>query len=131
MKRRQLAATFLIKVTEFFRDPDLFETLREQLLPQLIADARERGELRIWSAGCATGEEAYSLAMVLADLLDDELDTLPVRIFATDVAADALELARRGIYPASALARPAARSRSTGTSRISMGSTRCSAGSGS
>ncbi|MDF2759128.1 MAG: hypothetical protein K0S99_1760 [Thermomicrobiales bacterium] len=100
---RQLAATFLIKVTEFFRDPDLFETLREQLLPQLIADARERGELRIWSAGCATGEEAYSLAMVLADLLGDELDTLPVRIFATDVAADALELARRGIYPASAL----------------------------
>jgi two-component system, chemotaxis family, CheB/CheR fusion protein len=100
---RQLAAGFLIKVTEFFRDPDLFETLREQVLPQLIVDARERGELRIWSAGCATGEEAYSLAMLLADLLGDEFATLPVRIFATDIAADALDLARRGIYPASAL----------------------------
>ncbi|HEX2280223.1 MAG TPA: CheR family methyltransferase, partial [Thermomicrobiales bacterium] len=99
----QLTASFLIKVTTFFRDPDLFETLREQVLPQLVADARERGDLRIWSAGCATGEEAYSLAMLLADLLGDELDTLPVRIFATDVAADALALARRGIYPEAAL----------------------------
>ena len=99
----QLAATFLIKVTEFFRDPDLFDALREQVLPQLIADARQRGDLRIWSAGCATGEEAYSLAMLLADLLGDGLDQLPVRIFATDIAADALDLARRGIYPAAAL----------------------------
>jgi two-component system CheB/CheR fusion protein len=99
----QLAASFLIKVTEFFRDPDLFQMLRDQLLPQLIAHARERGDLRIWSAGCATGEEAYSLAMLVADLLGDELDTLPVRIFATDLAADALDLARRGIYPESAL----------------------------
>jgi two-component system CheB/CheR fusion protein len=100
---RQLAASFLIKVTEFFRDPDLFDTLRDNVLPQLIADARERGELRVWSAGCATGEEAYSLAMLLTDLLGDEVDTLPVRIFATDIAADALDLARRGIYPESAL----------------------------
>jgi two-component system CheB/CheR fusion protein len=99
----QLAASLLIKVTEFFRDPDLFEMLRDQVLPQLIADARERGDLRIWSAGCATGEEAYSLAMLVADLLGDELDTLPVRIFATDIAAEALDLARRGIYPESAL----------------------------
>ena len=99
----QLAASFLIKVTEFFRDPDLFETLRDQVLPKLIADAQERGDLRIWSAGCATGEEAYSLAMLLIDLLGDEADRLQVRIFATDLAADALDLARRGIYPETAL----------------------------
>ena len=100
---QRLVASFLIKVTEFFRDPELFDYLRDQILPNLLAQARERGELRIWSAGCATGEEAYSLAMLIVDLLGDELESLTVRIFATDIALDAIDFARRGIYPASAL----------------------------
>src|SRR5918998_202628 len=100
---QRLVASFLIKVTEFFRDPELFIHLRDHVLPALIIEARERGELRIWSAGCATGEEAYTLAMLVSDLLADESLELPVRIFATDVAADAVEFARRGIYSAAAL----------------------------
>jgi two-component system, chemotaxis family, CheB/CheR fusion protein len=102
-EQQVLVAHFLIKVTEFFRDPELFDALRDQVLPTLIAEARERGELRIWSAGCATGEEAYSVAMLVADLLGDELATLPVRIFATDVSPDVVEFARHGVYPASAV----------------------------
>ncbi len=101
---QRLISTFLIKVTEFFRDPALFAQLGDRILPDIIEQARHnRGELRLWSAGCATGEEAYSLAIVLAELLGDEVETMPVRIFATDLDADAIAFARRGIYPASAL----------------------------
>ncbi len=100
---QRLVASFLIKVTEFFRDPDLFAYLRDQVLPALVDEARGRGELRLWSAGSATGEEAYTLAMLVADLLGDELGTFPVRIFATDVATDAIEFARRGVYTEAAL----------------------------
>ncbi len=96
---QRLTASFLIKVTEFFRDRDLFDELRDTVIPKLIADARERDrELRVWSAGCATGEEAYSLAMLIADALGDELDSFNVRIFATDVDGDAITFARRGVY---------------------------------
>jgi len=99
----RLISAFLIKVTEFFRDRDLFSYLRETTLPELIEAARQRGyELRLWSAGCATGEEAYSLAILLAELLGDELDRFTIRIFATDLDTDAINFARRGVYsPAS------------------------------
>lgn len=101
----KLAASFLINVTEFFRDPALFTALRERVLPELIAHARmDNGNvLRIWSAGCATGEEAYSLAILVADALGDALGQYTVQIFATDLDEDALAFARRGIYPAAAL----------------------------
>jgi two-component system CheB/CheR fusion protein len=70
---QQLAASFMIKVIDFFRDPELFAALQQRLLPELIARAREQGqELRLWSAGCATGEEAYSLAILVAELLREE-----------------------------------------------------------
>jgi two-component system, chemotaxis family, CheB/CheR fusion protein len=102
---QRLVSSFLIKVTEFFRDPQLFDYLREKLLPELTKTAREQhsNELRIWSAGCATGEEAYSLSILVADVLSDDLPDFNVRIFATDVDADAIAFARRGVYPASAL----------------------------
>src|SRR5215218_4798214 len=100
---QRLVASFLIKVTEFFRDPELFDYLRDRVLPGLVNEARERGELRIWSAGCATGEEAYTLAMLVSDLLGEDTEELPVRIFATDIASDAVEFARRGIYTQAAL----------------------------
>lgn len=100
----QLINAFLIKVTEFFRDPDLFAYLRNEVLPDMISYARARGnEIRIWSVGCATGEEAYSLAILISEALGQELDQFNVRIFATDVDAEAVAFARRGIYPASAL----------------------------
>jgi two-component system CheB/CheR fusion protein len=100
-----LVSTFLIKVTEFFRDDDLFTALRQQVLPDLITRARENGnELRIWSAGCATGEEAYSLAILVAEALGDELERYNVQIFATDLDEEAVAFARRGIYPRASVA---------------------------
>lgn len=101
---QRLISSFLIKVTQFFRDPELFNYLHGQVLPKLLDTARERQELRLWSAGCATGEEAYSLAILVADMLDGELEEITVRIFATDLDSDAVAFARRGIFPAAALA---------------------------
>ena len=101
---QRLSSAFLIKVTQFFRDADLFEYLRDTVLPALITDARGRDrELRVWSAGCATGEEAYSLAVLIAEALGDDLDAFTVRIFATDLDEDAIAFARRAVYPASSL----------------------------
>jgi two-component system CheB/CheR fusion protein len=103
----RLIASFLIHVTEFFRDPELFAALSEQVLPELIAHAEEQGidhELRVWSAGCATGEEAYSLAMLVAEALGEQLPLFTVQIFATDVDDEAVAFARRGVYTAAALA---------------------------
>ncbi len=101
---QQLANAFLIRVTEFFRDEELFEYLGEEVIPRLIEEARERGsQLRFWSAGCATGEEAYSLAILAAEALGDELSRFSVRIFATDLDEKAVAFARRGIYSRQAL----------------------------
>jgi two-component system CheB/CheR fusion protein len=101
---RQLIGAFLIKVTEFFRDPQLFDYLKEEVLPGLIEEAREgENQLRIWSAGCATGEEAYSLAILVSEVLGREAGLFNVRIFATDIDEDAVRSARRGVYPPSAL----------------------------
>ncbi len=101
---QRLVSSFLIKVTEFMRDPELFDILREQVLPELIAYSRTHGnELRIWSAGCATGEEAFSLAILVCEALKEELERFTVKIFATDLDGDAVAFARRGLYPADAL----------------------------
>lgn len=101
---QRLLAAFLIKVTEFFRDAPLFDELRNVVLPRLIAEARERGgELRLWSAGTSTGEEAYSLAMLCAEALEESDAGVSVRIFATDVDEEAISFARHGVYSAEAL----------------------------
>ena len=100
----RLVNSFLIKVTEFFRDPKLFDYLRESVLPELKAEARrDKRELRIWSAGCSTGEEAYSLAMVVVEALGEERPWPEVRIFATDIDREAIAFARRGIYSPAAV----------------------------
>ena len=99
----RLTSSLLIKVTEFFRDRELYDHLRSVVLPTLIEAAEPTRELRLWSAGCATGEEAYSLAILVAEALGDELPTWNVRIFATDADAEAIAFARRGVYPASAI----------------------------
>ena len=100
----ELARSFLIRVTEFFRDPEAFEYLRREILPPLIEAGRGRGKvLRMWSAGCATGEEAFSLALLVSELLAAELSSWNVRIFATDLDEEAVTFARRGVYPSSVL----------------------------
>lgn len=101
----RLSASLLIKVTGFFRDRLLFDYLREVVLPEIISQAqKQHHRLRIWSAGCATGEEAYSLAILIAECLGDELDQFNVQIFATDADEDAVAFARRGVYSTAALA---------------------------
>jgi two-component system CheB/CheR fusion protein len=109
----KLISSLLIKVTEFFRDPKVFDHLRTQTLPMLIDAARKEGrQLRVWSAGCSTGEEAYSLAITLLEALGDD-KTLDVRVFATDIDGAAIAFARRGLYPPGALKKvpPAIRER--------------------
>ena len=100
----ELVKAFLIKVTGFFRDPEAFDFLKQTVLPELIDRARENGRImRVWSAGCATGEEAYSMALLIADALGPNLPEWSVKIFATDLAADAIAFARRGLYPETVL----------------------------
>lgn len=101
----ELVKAFLIKVTGFFRDPEAFEVIKQSIIPLLIDKGKENGRtIRAWSAGCATGEEAYSLALLIADQLDGDFPEWNVKIFATDVAADAVAFARRGLYPENVLA---------------------------
>ena len=89
-----------INVTRFFRDPQAWSYLREEVLPRLLA-ASEAGEpIRLWSAGCASGEEAYTLAMVVAEALGPEQFRRRVKIYATDVDDEALSRARLGSYTA-------------------------------
>ena len=90
----------LIGVTKFFRDPDAFEGLKNQLLP-LVRQKPADGTIRVWVPGCSTGEEAYSVAMLLQECLDQEDASryLKVQLFATDLNADAIEFARAGTYP--------------------------------
>ena len=93
----ELSSELLISVTSFFRDPDVFEALTNRLAG--IIEAKASGqEVRVWVAGCATGEEAYSIAMITLDLLDRMKKTLLVKIFATDLDHDAILEARTGIY---------------------------------
>ncbi len=101
-----LVADFLIKVTEFMRDADLFSYLQTQVLPKIIEHSRLHNdkELRFWSAGCATGEEAYSLAILLSELLGPELAEFNIKIFATDLDSEAIAFARKGFYSTKALA---------------------------
>jgi two-component system CheB/CheR fusion protein len=93
----------LIGVTNFFRDPEAWEELRSVVLPELLASAGPERRFRAWVAGCSTGEEAFSLAMVFAEAQERLLrpGQYALQIFATDLSADAIALARRGRYPAS------------------------------
>jgi two-component system CheB/CheR fusion protein len=101
---QELVKAFLIKVTGFFRDQEAYDYLKKEVVPELI-DRGKRNErnLRLWSAGCATGEEAYSLALLIADQLGPDFPEWNVKVFATDLAADAIAFARRGLYPETVL----------------------------
>jgi two-component system CheB/CheR fusion protein len=93
----RLYESLLINVTEFFRDSEYFDCLREQVLPSLLAHHPDT-PIRIWVPGCSTGEEAYSLGMLVRELLDDKGLARPVQIFGTDVSDWAIAYARAGVY---------------------------------
>ncbi len=95
----KLYQDLLIRITQFFRDPEAFTALKEQVFPNLVQQSRTNtNPLRIWVAGCATGEEVYSLAIALLEYLESRPERLPIKILATDINEAALEKARAGIY---------------------------------
>jgi len=95
--------TILINVTSFFRDPDAWTFLQREVVPELLADTLPDQEIRVWSAGCSSGEEAYSLAIMFAEALGVEECLRRVKIYATDIDEEALRQARSGLYPAKSL----------------------------
>jgi len=95
--------TVLINVTGFFRDAEAWAALRTEALPPVIEAATVAGRLRVWSAGCSTGEETYSAAIVIADALGPQAAAVDVKIYATDVDEEALVTARQGVFRADQL----------------------------
>lgn len=99
---RELLNLLTVNHTYFFRNEPQFSVLQRKILPDLIQKKRQSGQkptLRIWSAGCSTGEEPYTIAIILRELIPD-IDAWDIQIFATDASSQALEKARRGIYGA-------------------------------
>ncbi len=100
-ERGRMLSALTTNVTHFFRENHHFEQLRTKVLPPLLARARAGGKVRIWSAGCSSGQEPYSIAMVLCDLADD-IARLDIRILATDIDPEMTALGRAARYdPAS------------------------------
>ncbi|MBD3583068.1 CheR family methyltransferase [Flavobacterium selenitireducens] len=95
---QSLLKDLLISVTNFFRDKKAFETLEQDIIPRLFQEKKGMDQVRIWVAGCATGEEAYSLAMLCAERLAIMIDPPKVQIFATDIDEAAIGTARAGLY---------------------------------
>ncbi|CRL51095.1 CheR family methyltransferase [Pseudomonas sp. URMO17WK12:I11] len=100
---KALLGDMLIGVTNFFRDREAFEALERDVLPQLVSAAvsaqPEKEEIRVWSAGCSTGEEAYSLAILLNDQLQLDASKATMQLFATDIDERAISVGRAGLYP--------------------------------
>ncbi len=101
-EKRLMISALTTNVTNFFRENHHFEQLRDTALPQLVTKARAGGRVRLWSAGCSNGQEAYSMAMVLADLLPD-VDKYDVRILATDIDPVMIKRGRDAVYEPSRL----------------------------
>ena len=91
----------LINVTGFFRDPEGFESLRKDAFPLMLKNKSASSPIRIWVPGCSTGEEAYSLAIVLLEFLGERAANTQIQIFATDISEGIIQKARSGIYPES------------------------------
>jgi two-component system CheB/CheR fusion protein len=91
----------LIGVTNFFRDPEAFEVLQAQVIPKLFEGKPAGSAVRVWCAGCSTGEEAYSIAILLQEQLEQRKASYKVQVFATDIDSRAIAVARTGLYPAS------------------------------
>jgi two-component system, chemotaxis family, CheB/CheR fusion protein len=94
----------LIYVTSFFRDPESFDTLSSKVFPEIVKDKSPKTPIRIWIAGCSTGEEAYSIAICLLEFLAERSMNLPIQIYATDISESAIAQARSGFYTVSQVA---------------------------
>ncbi|NGP75656.1 GAF domain-containing protein [Balneolaceae bacterium YR4-1] len=101
---KELFKDLLISVTNFFRDPDAFSSLKETIIPKLFEDKDSKDSVRVWVPGCATGEEAYSLAMLLHEHAQTLSNPPQIQIFATDIDEKALVIARKGCYNESIVA---------------------------
>ena len=91
----------LIGVTSFFRDPEAFDVLEQQVIPKLFEGKPVGAVVRVWTAGCSTGEEAYSIAILLVERMEALKQSYTVQVFATDIDSQAIVTARAGLYPAS------------------------------
>jgi len=114
-------------VTAFFRDPPAWESLAQEILPRLLSGKRPEEPIRIWSAGCASGEEAYGLAMTLAEAIGPDAFRDRVKIYATDVDEHALAKARSAQYDSRGSPSICWRGTSRRPAATSGGSTRTSA----
>ena len=94
----------LIGVTNFFRDPEIFETIEKSVIPKLFEGKAAGSVIRVWVPGCSTGEEAYSLAILLREYIEEHQQAFRVQMFATDIDQEAIEHARAGVYPSSIVA---------------------------
>ena len=101
-ERQKMLAALTTNVTRFFREPHHFDHLKAKVLPRLVAKARAGGRVRIWSAGCSTGPEPYSIGMTLLEALPEAVD-LDVRILATDIDPNVVATAREGVYSEEAI----------------------------
>ena len=90
----------LIGVTSFFRDPDAFQVLEDQVIPKLFENKSRNAVIRVWTTGCSTGEEAYSIAILLVERMEMLKQSYTVQVFATDIDPQAIATARTGLYPA-------------------------------
>ncbi|MEM6473950.1 MAG: CheR family methyltransferase, partial [Planctomycetota bacterium] len=95
----------LVEVTEFFRDEAAFRILRTTVIPNLVENKPDNGEIRVWVPGCATGEEAYSIAMLIDEAISKSGRKIEFRVFATDVHRSSLETASLAVYPANSTTR--------------------------
>ena len=91
----------LIGVTSFFRDPQAFETIKEKVIPGLLDQLEPKQALRVWVPGCSTGEEVYSLVIIIKECLARAGKDVPLQVFGTDIDKTAVDKAREGLYPAS------------------------------
>ena len=96
---QSLFKELLINVTSFFRDPDAFAALKKDVLPKLFADKPEGTVFRVWVPGCSSGEEVYSIAILLREFLDETRQNFKLQLYATDLADDCIATARGGLYP--------------------------------
>ncbi|MAM89252.1 MAG: hypothetical protein CME36_18285 [unclassified Hahellaceae] len=95
----ELVNDFSITVTSFFRDPEVFDELAQKIIPRLFADAIEDESIRVWSIGCSTGEEAYTLAILMLEHAEKTQSDMTIQIFASDMHDLSLKRAREGLYP--------------------------------
>jgi len=103
-----LCEDILIHVTGFFREPEAFQALAEQILPKILDSKRPGESIRVWVPGCSTGEETYSIAIILLERLGDGVSSVPIQVFGTDISELSIDKARAGVYSESSLSQVSA-----------------------